>query len=179
MWLTLQKAAHHIRQGGVVAFPAETAYLLGCDPTNQNAMARMLSLGQRSREERLVLLAADTSQLADWVSASTKEWQQMNANWPGLVIFLAAPGNKVIAGPVQDDGRVAIRVTRHLLARFLAEDCHHPIATIGIRKNDDSLHYQAESVDQALGSMLDGIVHGACNDSGQETSVVALREPLK
>ncbi|HSD59743.1 MAG TPA: L-threonylcarbamoyladenylate synthase, partial [Burkholderiales bacterium] len=104
----------HLAAGGVVAYPTESCYGLGCDPRSRSGVARVLALKGRSRAKGLILIAADFRQLASFVRAPTPEQRRsLAAAWPGPVTFvmqasIAAP--PWIMGP---RGTVAVRVTAH------------------------------------------------------------------
>ena len=68
-WQTL-RAARALRRGGLVAYPTEAVWGLGCDPANQTALARLLELKQRPWQKGLILIAARWDQLSPWLSCS-------------------------------------------------------------------------------------------------------------
>ncbi|MGH8273929.1 MAG: L-threonylcarbamoyladenylate synthase, partial [Gammaproteobacteria bacterium] len=90
----IEHAAAAIRAGGVVAYPTEGVWGLGCHPRNEAAVKRILVLKQRSREQGLILLAADEAQLAHYVAPFPPEMaSRIRASWPGPVTWLVPAGN--------------------------------------------------------------------------------------
>ncbi len=104
----------HLEGGGVVAYPTESCYGLGCDPRSRAGVARVQALKGRSRAKGLILVASRFRQFAPFVQPPTPEQRRrLAAAWPGPVTFVmrasrAAP--RWIAGA---RGTVAVRVTAH------------------------------------------------------------------
>lgn len=174
MWLSVQQAAARIGAGGVVAYPTEAVYGLGCDPLNEAAVTRLLAIKQRPLEKGLILLADSSEQLRDWVIASRAEWRQMQARWPGPVTFLVPVSAKVPAWIKGAHETVAIRVSGHPQARALARAAGLPIVSTSANRAGAVAHRNAEPLAAELGMELDGIVQGACNISERPSTIIDL-----
>ncbi len=68
--------AAHLRRGGVIAYPTESCYGLGCDPDNRRAVQRILKLKQRPQHKGLILIASSYHQVARYLQALTPQQQQ-------------------------------------------------------------------------------------------------------
>ena len=116
----MRHAAQILRQGGIVAYPTEAVYGLGCDPLNHLAIARLLAIKQRAPGKGLILIASDISQLAPFVEPLAQECRQrVDASWPGPVTWLlpVRRGAPSWLRGVHDS--IAVRVTAHPLAAAL------------------------------------------------------------
>jgi len=115
----LSRAVHLLRAGGVVIFPTETLYGLGCIATNADAVARVYQLKRRPVHKPLPLLAADTAQVSAVADLEGMP-PGLYAFWPGPLTVLL-PGRQSLPSVLKDaHGRVAVRVTSHPLAAALA-----------------------------------------------------------
>ena len=116
----LRLAVQALRGGGVVAYPTEAVYGLGCDPWNAHAVAQLLALKRRSVLKGLILIAASPEQLAPFVEPLDDERQRaILATWPGPHTWLL-PARATT--PLWLTGRfatLAVRVTAHPLAAAL------------------------------------------------------------
>ena len=126
----LGRAARVLRSGGVIAYPTEAVYGLGCDPLNQAAVGRLLAIKQRPVDKGLILIASRLDQLRPFVQPLTREIRQrLDETWPGPVTWLL-PANP--ATPRWLRGRhesLAARVTAHPLAAALCEAFGGPIVS--------------------------------------------------
>ena len=105
-----------LRTGGVIAYPTEGVWGLGCDPRNERAVLRLLALKQRALAKGLILIAADAAQLADFIAMDALDASvcaAVRASWPGpntWIVPASASAPRWITG---DHDGIAVRVTAH------------------------------------------------------------------
>jgi L-threonylcarbamoyladenylate synthase len=135
----LREAARCFQHGGIIAYPTEAIYGLGCDPLNWHAVQRLLQLKQRPVEMGLILIAADFEQLRPFVKALPDEQMQpILQSWPGPNTWLlpAVDGLPFWLGGKHTT--LAVRVTDHPIAAALSVACASPLvstsANISTRK---------------------------------------------
>lgn len=113
-----------LRQGGVIAYPTEGVWGLGCDPRNEAAVVRLLALKQRDVAKGLILIASDEAQLAAFIETSPlsqAQLAQVRASWPGpntWIVPASANAPRWITGAHTG---IAVRVTAHPLVRALCD----------------------------------------------------------
>lgn len=89
----IRRAASILRAGGVIAYPTEGVWGLGCDPDNDAAVRRILELKRRDPAKGLILVAADIDQLEPYLAGlGEDEYSRLRASWPGPVTWLV-PAN--------------------------------------------------------------------------------------
>jgi L-threonylcarbamoyladenylate synthase len=111
-----------VRRGGVIAYPTEAVYGLGCDPRDERAVRRILALKSRPPEKGLILIAADPEQLDPFVLPLDETLRaRVLATWPGPFTWLlpARPDTPDWLRGAHDT--LACRVTAHPVARRLCE----------------------------------------------------------
>ncbi len=112
----IEEAAQVFGQGGLIAYPTEAVFGLGCDPDNNSAIERLLSLKQRSADKGFILLASDYCQLQAYVDESAiSEQQKMKilSRWPGAITQVL-PTNKNISPLLSGIfNTIAVRITQH------------------------------------------------------------------
>lgn len=88
----IKKAAAHLKQGGVIVYPTETAYALGADATEQKAVDAIFKIKGRSKNKTLPMLAADLTMVKRYCLMSKEEEQAAKKYWPGpLTLVLRIP----------------------------------------------------------------------------------------
>lgn len=108
----LQQARHCLSNSGVLAYPTEAVYGLGCVPQATAAIERILNLKQRPVTQGMILVAADFSQLGDYVEISAcRDTTEILASWPGPVTWIMPATELVPVGIKSDDDTVAVRVS--------------------------------------------------------------------
>lgn len=156
--LTPDEAAETMRAGGVVAYPTEAIFGLGCDPRNEGAVRRILALKQRPEAMGLILIGSRFEQFGDWVGDADPA--AALATWPGPVTWLfprAAETPGWIAG---DHSTQAIRVTAHEVSRAICEAFGGPVVSTSANPHSAPPARAAGEVEAYFGEFIQGIVAG-------------------
>ena len=114
-----------LQHGGVIAYPTEAVYGLGCDPDNQQAVNRLLAIKKRPQSKGLILIAADYQQLIPYIDDSQLSHEQKNrvlASWPGPNTWVFPASTHAKPWITGDFDTIAVRVSAHPIVQRL---CHH------------------------------------------------------
>ncbi len=155
----LQRAANVILSGGVVAYPTEAVYGLGCDPMNETAVLRVLALKKRSPDKGLIVIAADIDQLAPLIRPLDEASRKvMLDTWPGPVTWVV-PSD---APPWLTGGRgtLAVRVTAHPESRALCRRSGMALVSTSANVSARPPARTALAVRQAFSGAIDYILPG-------------------
>jgi L-threonylcarbamoyladenylate synthase len=118
----LKQAIHICQRGGIIAYPTEAVFGLGCLPLNENSVQRILKLKQRSVRKGLILVAASIEQLERFVDFSkVKDSQTIHDSWPGSVTWLVPARDTTPYWLTGDHKTLAVRVSAHSVVRALCE----------------------------------------------------------
>lgn len=113
---SLDQAASAMREGGVIAYPTEGVYGLGCDPRNQTAFQRLFALKQRPPTQGVLLLGADFGQVAPYIdlgAVSAEVLGKVRACWPGPHTWIFPRSARVPDWVAGSHAGIALRVTAH------------------------------------------------------------------
>ena len=107
---------------GVIAYPTEGVWGLGCLPSSRAAAARILAMKRRGVDQGLLLVAAHQSQFDPYLEGlSGEQYAELAAHWPGPVTFLVPDNGIAPAWIVGDHATLGLRVTNHPLVREICE----------------------------------------------------------
>ena len=126
----VRRAADVIAMGGIVAYPNEAVWGLGCDPENSVAVENILILKGRKAEKGLILIAASIEMFEPYLTGiTTHQREVLTRSWPGLTTWLV-PNNR-LASPLITGGQntLALRVTTHPVAAALSKLFNGPIVS--------------------------------------------------
>lgn len=160
----LRNAVLTLEAGGVIAYPTEAVYGVGCDPWNDEALMDLLELKQRPWEKGLILIASDFNQLQDFIQPVSPELlKQLQQSWPGPVTWLLPVRPEVSELLTGEHDTIAVRVTAHPLVRQLCEAFGGAIVSTsanlaGLRpaKNVHQVRWQLPEIDYVLPGALGG-----------------------
>lgn len=118
----LRHAREVILKGGVIAYPTEAVFGLGCDPLNATAVQRIIRLKSRDAAKGLILIAARIEQLLSFLAPLSEATRaELNATWPGPVTWVVPASSQVPRLLTGGRDTLAVRVTAHPVARALCE----------------------------------------------------------
>jgi len=156
----LKTAAEVIKAGGIVAYPTESCYGLGCDPRQHDAVRRLLHIKRRRWQHGLILISAKLPQLLRYIDCDAQQLHKAAISWPGPVTWLmpVRPGvSRLLTG---QNSAIAVRVTAH---RGSAALCNH--AGIALVSTSANRHGRppaksAKAVYREFGDNVDFILSG-------------------
>ncbi|MFT7414746.1 MAG: L-threonylcarbamoyladenylate synthase [Methylophagaceae bacterium] len=112
--LKIRHAVATLNKGQVIAYPTEAVYGLGCDPWNEQAVDKILTIKHRPWQKGLILIAADFNQLQAFIQpVSPAILAQLEATWPGPTTWLLPVSSGVSAYLHGQHDTIAVRVTAH------------------------------------------------------------------
>jgi len=171
------KAAAALFQGGVIAYPTEGVWGLGCDPFDVQAVGKILRLKRRPLEKGLILVAASMEQIAPLLQQlDRKQVALLQASWPGPNTWLLPDPEQVI--PVWIKGKfdtVAVRVSAHPVVRALCREYGGPIVSTSANPGAAPPALNRVRVLSWFGSQLDYIVPGKLGGMSGPSTIRDLR----
>jgi L-threonylcarbamoyladenylate synthase len=174
--LRVRAGARVVRAGGLIAYPTEAVYGLGCDPRNERAVRRLLALKRRLPRKGLILIAADFAQLAPYLQPLTPADQaQLNATWPGPYTWLIPARPEVPRWLRGQFDTLAVRVTAHPLAAALCRTCGHPLVSTSANYSGRPPARTALAVRRQLGGDIDALLSGPTSGAAKPTEIRDLR----
>ena len=172
--LNITEAAQLMRQGGVIAYPTEAVFGLGCDPLNEKAVMQLLEVKSRPVSAGLILIASDYSQLSPWIDDAIPVLEEeVLASWPGPHTWLFPKSDKVPGWISGQHDSIALRVTNHPGCRELCDAFGGAIVSTSANRRGDEPGRSADEVEASLGDAIAGIVEG---DVGSQQNPSQIRD---
>ncbi len=125
----LQEALHVLQAGGVILYPTDTVWGIGCDATNEKAVQRIFQIKQRAEAKAMLVLLDAPGKLQGYVQEVPEiAWDLLDcATKPMTIIY---PGARNLAHSlIAEDGSVGIRITQELFTKTLCERLKKPIVS--------------------------------------------------
>jgi L-threonylcarbamoyladenylate synthase len=172
-WL-LSQAARAIHRGGIVAYPTEAVFGLGCDPLNPVAVQDLLTLKQRPMDKGLILIAADLEQLLPFIEPLTSaDKAQLAQTWPGPHTWLLPARADTPRWLRGRHDTLAVRVTAHPLAAALCRAAGQALVSTSANPAGKPPATNALRVRRYFPHGLDFIFNGA---TGGESGPTPIRD---
>jgi L-threonylcarbamoyladenylate synthase len=170
--LAIRHAARIVRGGGVIAYPTEAVFGLGCLPRDRAAVSRVLAIKRRSWRKGLILIGASLSQIERYVELPPEPQRgEVLATWPGphtWVLDARPDAPRWITG-----GRtsVAVRVTAHPLARELCLAAGEALVSTSANLSRRPPQRRLLRLRRELGKCVDYVLAGPLGDLAEPTGI--------
>lgn len=157
----LDDAAAQIREGGVLAYPTEAVYGLGCDPFNRTAFERLFAFKQRPPTQGVLLIAAGFAQVErfiDLASVPDDALARVRASWPGPNTWIFPRSAEVPAWVAGAHAGIALRITSHAPSAALCRAWGGALVSTSANPHGDPPARSAQTVREYFGDTLDGLL---------------------
>lgn len=174
MDVALQAAAAALRAGGVIAYPTEAVYGLGCDPHNRAAFERVFELKQRPPTQGVLLIAADMAQVEPYIDLArvpADALARARATWPGAHTWVFPRAADVPDWIVGKHAGIALRVTAHPLAAALCRAFGAALVSTSANPHGQAPARDAATVRTLFGSSLSYILDGEVGGRERPTPI--------
>lgn len=125
----LQLICRHLSQGGLICYPCEAVYGLGCDPLCEQAVGKLLAIKQRPEKKGLILIAADFQQIAPYLVTDAAMLERIMPTWPGPVTWAIPVQDWVPEWLTGTYNTLAVRITDHPLVKALCLAYNSPLVS--------------------------------------------------
>ncbi len=165
-------AAQILKQGGLIAYPTEAVFGLGCLPDKLQTIEKLLQLKQRPIEKGLILLASEFSQLEPYLSPFEQTiLHKIQSSWPGPTTWILPTPRETSPLIKGHFDTVAVRISAHPIVQELCRQCHSAIISTSANITGKKMSYSTADVQQHFNDQLDYILGGALGDSKKPTII--------
>ncbi|WP_027076212.1 L-threonylcarbamoyladenylate synthase [Maribacter antarcticus] len=170
----INKVVQILRKGGLIIYPTDTVYGLGCDITNTKALEKIARIkGIKLAKANWSFICPDLSNLSDYVrQIDTATFKILKRALPGPYTFIL-PGNNNLPKDFKKKKTVGIRVPDNSIARALVTALGNPIVSTSIRDDDDVLEYTTdpELIFEKWENLVDVVIDGGYGDNVGSTII--------
>ena len=165
-----------LREGGVIAYPTEAVWGLGCDPEDPEAVDKLLSLKKRPEEKGLILVASRTDQVEPLLkNLKPEQRERVEALWPGFVTCLLPDPKGVVPSWIRGKhSSVAVRVSAHPPVKALCEAFGGPIVSTSCNPAGRQPAKTAAEVRRFFGRRIDGMLPEALGNAARPSPILDL-----
>ncbi len=162
-----------LREGGVIAYPTDTTYGIGCSIFNKKGIERIYLLKRREKKKPFSFICADLSEVARYAKVSNYAFKILRRLLPGPYTFVLEATSIVPDLLLTRQKTVGIRIPDNTICRAIVRELEHPVITTSANRSGDEPIGDPYSVESELGSDLDLVVDGGIL-SADVSSIVSL-----
>ena len=169
----IRRAAEILRRGGIIAYPTDTYYGIGCDILNKKAIARVYKLKRRPKHKPFSFICSDLKNISQYAQVTNYAYKTMKRLLPGPYTFILE-GSRLVPKIMLTKRKTAgIRVPDHAICLAIVQELGNPILSTSATDPDGVILESLIEIEERLGHALDLIIHGGPVPSNP-SSVVSL-----
>jgi tRNA threonylcarbamoyl adenosine modification protein (Sua5/YciO/YrdC/YwlC family) len=178
----IRQVVECLRNGGVIIYPTDTVYGLGCDIYNSRAVERVARIkGVKPEKNNFSFICYDLSHIADYARVGNVSFKAMKKVLPGPYTFILNATNNVPKLLNTNKKTVGIRVPDHSIPRCIVKELGNPIVTTSIKDDDEIIEYSTdpELIFEKFQHQVDIVIDGGYGGNIGSTIVMANTDDLQ
>jgi L-threonylcarbamoyladenylate synthase len=160
-----------VRAGGVIAYPTEGVFGLGCNPESYGAVHRILMMKKRPESAGLILIGASLAQLESWIDPTNVERDRLIANSEDAITWVVTASEFAPQWITGGRPTIAVRVTKHPIAAGLCIAAGMPLVSTSANRGGRPPANNAMAARRRFGGDVDCVVAGATGDRDVPTEI--------
>lgn len=171
----IKQAAEIFRTGGVVVYPTDTAYAIGCRIADKAALERIIAIRRLDEKHLFTLLCRDLSEIATWAKVDNTQYRFLKAHTPGAYTFVLHGSAEVPRRLMHEKRKtIGIRVPDNAICQALLAELGEPLITTTLLLPGEAYpRTDPDEIRDVLQKQVDLIIDGGAG-TPEETSVVSL-----
>ena len=169
----ISQVVETLKQGGVIAYPTDTTYGIGCNIFNRRGIKSIYQIKQRDARKPFSFICADLSDVANYAQVSNFSFKIMKRHLPGPYTFVLAATRVVPDTLTTRQKTVGIRIPDDAIALAIVRELGHPLVTTSANQTGETPLHDPVEIEEAMGRMLDVVIDGGIR-YGDPSTVISL-----
>jgi len=156
----IRRVVEVLKEGGVVGYPTDTIYGIGCDLFNPEAIRRIHRLKKLEGKKLLSFICSDLKDISRYAYVSNYAYKMMKRLLPGAYTFVLKATKLVPKIAMTKQNTVGIRIPDNKICLALVKELGHPIISTSVYKPDEGLFNDPAGIEERFGKQLDLVIDG-------------------
>src|SRR3990172_3320178 len=172
---TIRRAAYVLSQGGVIVYPTDTVYGIGCDITKKNAIERIVQIKARTLKKPFSFTCSDLKHISHYAEVTDSNYRILKRFLPGPYTFIL-PATKYVPQLLRAKQKtVGIRIPDHPVTLALVQELGNPLLSTSANLTGDDVITDPDEIERVFGKLVDMILQCGML-SNTPSSVVSLAD---
>lgn len=159
----IMKVVDVLRDGGIIIYPTDSVYAIGCDINNVKAVQRVAQLkGVKPEKANFSMICRDLGNIATYAKVSNEVFKVMKRSFPGPFTFILPATNKLPNVLMNKRKTIGIRIPDNYIVHSIVEELGNPLLTTSLHDDDDVLEYMTdpELIHEKYGKSVEMVIDG-------------------
>lgn len=169
----IQRVVDCLQQGGIIIYPTDTIYGLGCDIFNRKGIKKILQIKQRDNRKPFSFICSDLAEVANYARVSNFAFKIMKRHLPGPYTFVLEASKVVPDSVCTKQKTVGVRIPDNSICQAIVRELGHPLITTSANISGEETLQDPLLIEENIGRLVDIVVDGGIS-LGDASSVISL-----
>ena len=169
----IQRVVDCLRQGGVIIYPTDTIYGIGCDIFNRKGIKKIQQIKQRDARKPFSFICSDLAEVANYAQVSNFAFKIMKRHFPGPFTFVLEASKIVPDSLCTKQKTVGIRIPDNAICQAIVKELGHPLVTTSANLSGEETLQDPLLIEDSMGRLVDFVVDGGIT-LGEASTVISL-----
>lgn len=169
----ITRVAECLRQGGVIVYPTDTIYGIGCDIFNRKGVKKIFQIKQRDSRKPFSFICSDLAEIANYAQVSNFAFKTMKRHLPGPYTFVLEASKIVPDALSTKQKTVGVRIPENAICRAIVKELGHPLVTTSANVSGEETPQDPALIDERMGRMVEMVIDGGIT-LGESSTVISL-----
>lgn len=169
----IQRVVDCLRQGGVIIYPTDTIYGIGCDIFNPKGIKKIQQIKQRDARKPFSFICSDLAEVANYAQVSNFAFKIMKRHFPGPFTFVLEASKIVPDSLCTKQKTVGIRIPDNAICQAIVKELGHPLVTTSANLSGEETLQDPLLIEDSMGRLVDFVVDGGIT-LGEASTVISL-----
>lgn len=156
----ITQVAECLRRGGVIVYPTDTTYGLGCDIFNRKGIKKIYQIKHRDMRKPFSFICSDLAEVSNYAQVSNYAFKIMKRHLPGKYTFVLDATRIVPDALITKQKTVGIRIPDNNIALAIVRELGHPLVTTSANLSGEETPQDPQDIDSEMGRLVDMVVDG-------------------
>lgn len=175
----IKQVVECLRQGGVIIYPTDTTYGIGCDIFNRKAVKKIFQIKQRDQRKPFSFICNDIAEISDYAQVSNFAFKVMKRHLPGAYTFVL-DATKIVPDSLSTKQKtVGVRIPENEICSAIVKELGHPLVTTSANTSGEDTPQDPRDIEDQMGQMVDFVIDGGISMDEASTVISLLDDKIE
>ena len=168
-----------LQQGGVIIYPTDTTYGIGCDIFNRKAIKKIFQIKQRDQRKPFSFICNDLAEISNYAQVSNFAFKVMKRHLPGAYTFVL-DATKIVPDSLSTKQKtVGVRIPENEICHAIVKELGHPLVTTSANTSGEATPQDPRDIEDSMGHLVDFVIDGGISMDEASTVISLLDDKIE
>ncbi len=175
----IKQVVECLKQGGVIVYPTDTTYGIGCDIYNRKGIKKIFQIKHRDARKPFSFICSDLAEISNYAQVSNFAFKIMKRHLPGAYTFVL-DATKIVPDAVSTKQKtVGVRIPDNAICQAIVKELGHPLITTSANISGEATPQDPRDIEEQMGRMVDFVIDGGISMDDASSVISLLNDEIE